>query len=101
MDKMNFTNEMIERLAPEERILLRNMYEKVQDRVESVTEWPWTMKGPAPEEYALKVRKGVPSPQLKGGKVTARELIVAARAYEVGRASPTSLPVLHLSTPKG
>lgn len=95
---MNFTNEMIEQLAPEERILLRNMYEKVQPKVESAAEWPWTMKGPAPEEYALKIRKGVPSPLLKAGTVTAAELIRAARASEAGHGLPASLPALYLST---
>lgn len=98
---MNFTHEMIDRLSPEERILLRNMYEKTQDRVESVPEWPWTMKGPAPEEYAIKVRRGVPSPQLRAGTVKASALIQAARASEAGRGSPTSLPALYLSTPSG
>ena len=98
---MNFTNEMIDRLSPEERILLRTMFEKVQDRLETATEWPWTMKGPAPEEYAIKVRKGAPSPLLKGGKVTAAALIRAARASEAGHESPTSLPALYLSTPRG
>lgn len=95
---MNFTNEMIEKLSPEERILLRNMYEKVQPQVDTAPEWPWTMKGPAPEEYAIRVRKGVPSPLLKAGTVTAAELIRAARASEAGRVSPTSLPALYLST---
>jgi len=98
---MNFTNEMIEQLAPEERLLLRNMYDKVQPRVETVHEWPWTMKGPADEAQASRIRRGVPSPRLKAGTVTAAALIQAARASEAGRASPTSLPALYLSTPQG
>ena len=100
---MNFTFDMIQRLSAEERLLLKNLYDKVQDmRPDAVQpEWPWTMKGPAPEEYALKVRKGVPSPLLKGGKVTAGALIQAARASEVGHESLASLPALHLSTPRG
>ncbi len=99
---MNFTNDMIERLSAEERLLLKNLYDKVQDkRPEAVQpEWPWTMRGPAPEEYALKVRKGVPSPLLKGGKVTAAALIEAARASEGDRGSQASLPALYLSTPQ-
>lgn len=100
---MNFTTDMIERLSAEERILLRNMYEKVQDSRPELTqpEWQWTLKGPAPEEYAFRVRKGVPSPHLKAGKVTAGALIQAARASEAGRESPVSLPALYLSTPRG
>lgn len=100
---MNFTNDMIERLSPEERLLLKNLYDKVQEtRPEAVQpDWPWVMRGPAPEEYAIKVRKGVPSPQLKGGRVTAAALIQAARASEVGHGSQASLPALYLSTPKG
>lgn len=95
---MNFTNEMIERLAPEERLLLRNMYDKVQPRTETAPEWPWTMKGPAEEEYAIRVRKGVPSPQLRAGRVAGVALTSAARASEAGRGSPASLPALYLST---
>ena len=100
---MNFTNDMIQRLNPEERLLLKNLYDKVQETRPEPTqpEWPWTMKGPAPEEYAIRVRKGVPSPLLKGGRVTAAALIQAARASEAGRESPTSLPALYLSTPSG
>ena len=99
---MNFTSEMMQRLSPEERLLLKTLYDKVQEtRPEPVQpDWPWTMRGPAPEEYAIKVRKGVPSPLLKAGKVTAAALIQAARASEAGHGSPTSLPVLYLSTPK-
>ena len=99
---MNFTTEMMQRLSPEERLLLKTLYDKVQEtRPEPVQpEWQWTMKGPAPEEYALKVRKGVPSPQLKGGRVTAGALIQAALTSEAGHGLPASLPVLHLSTQK-
>jgi len=91
---MNFTYDMIERLSPEEKLLLRNLYEKVQDvRPEAMQpEWQWTMRGPAPTEYATKIRKGVPSPLLTGGKVTAGELIRAAKAYEADRGSLASLP---------
>ena len=100
---MNFTSEMIQRLGPEERLLLKTLYDKVQEtRPEPIQpDWPWTMRGPANEEYAIKVRKGVPSPLLKGGKVTAAALIQAARASEVDHGSPASLPALYLSTPKG
>lgn len=100
---MNFTTDMISRLNPEERLLLKNLYDKVQETRPDLMppEWPYTMKGPAEEEYAIRVRKGVPSPQLRAGKVTAAALIQAARASEVGRASPVSLPALYLSTPQG
>lgn len=100
---MNFTTDMIYRLTPEERLLLKNLYDKVQEtRPEPMqTEWQWTMRGPADEDYATRIRKGVPSPQLKAGKVTASALIQAARASEAGRASPVSLPALYLSTPRG
>ncbi len=85
---MNFTTDMIQRLNPEERLLLKTLYDKSQDtRPEALQpEWPWTMRGPAPEEYAIRVRKGVPSPRLTGGKVTAGALIQAALAFEVDRA---------------
>ena len=79
---MNFTNDMIQRLNPEERLLLKTLHDKSQDaRPEPLQpEWPWTMKGPAPEEYAIRIRKGAPSPRLTAGKVTAAELIRAAQA---------------------
>lgn len=84
---MNFTNDMIQRLSPEERLLLKTLYDKTQEaRPELVPpEWPWTMKGPAPQEYAIKVQRGVPSPRLTGGKVAASELIRAAQASVAGR----------------
>lgn len=84
---MNFTADMIQRLSPEERLLLKTLYDKTQEiRPDLVQpEWPWTMKGPAPEEYAIRVRKGAPSPRLTGGKVTAGELIQAALTSAAGR----------------
>lgn len=100
---MNFTTEMISRLSAEERLLLKNLYDKVQEtRPEPMQpEWQWTMKGPAEEAYATMIRKGVPSPHLKAGKVTAGALIQAALTSGAGRESPASLPALYLSTPQG
>ena len=85
---MNFTADMIQRLNPEERLLLKTLYDKTQDkRPEPLQpDWPWTMKGPAPEEYAIRVRKGVPSPRLTGGTTTAAELVRLALASEADRA---------------
>jgi len=67
---MNFTIDMIEKLTPEERLILSALFEKAQDARPSASapEWPWTMKGPASEEQALKARKGALSPRLTGGK---------------------------------
>lgn len=67
---MNFTNDMLAKLSPEELLLLKTLYFKVQDARPSLSapEWPWTMKGPASEEQALKARKGGLSPRLTAGK---------------------------------
>jgi len=67
---MNFTDDMISKLSPEEKLLLARLFEKARDYRPSASapEWPWTMKGPASEEQAFKARTGVPSPLLKGGK---------------------------------
>ena len=67
---MNFTNDMISRLSPEEKLLLTTLFEKVQEHRPSASapEWPWTLRGPASEEQAFKARRGVPSPHLKADK---------------------------------
>jgi hypothetical protein len=69
---MNFTDDMILKLSPEEKLLLTRLFEKAQDSRPSASapEWQWTIKGPASEEQAFKARRGVPSPLLKGGKVS-------------------------------
>ena len=77
---MNFTDDMISRLSPEEKLLLTTLFEKVQINRPSASapEWPWTLKGPASEEQAFKARRGVPSPLLKGGKVSKEVSSLAA-----------------------
>ena len=97
---MNFTTDMLMKLTPEERLLLKTLFDKAQEfrPTTHAPEWPWTMKGPASEEQAFKARRGVPSPLLKAGTVTAAELIRAARASEAGHGLPASLPALYLST---
>jgi hypothetical protein len=63
---MNFTRDMIERLSPEDRLVLSMLFDKAQipSSLEKVPEWPWTMKGPATEAQALKARKVGLSPRL-------------------------------------
>jgi hypothetical protein len=67
---MNFTDDMISKLSPDEQMILRGFYIKTtEDRPTQIApEWPWTLKGPATPLQALRSRKGVPSPLLKGGK---------------------------------
>ena len=78
---MNFTDDMILKLSPEEKLLLTTLFEKAREYRPSTSapEWQWTMKGPASEEQAFKARRGVPSPLLKGGKVSKEVSSLAAR----------------------
>lgn len=66
---MNFTHDMLERLSPEERLLLTVLFEKASEPTprEKVSEWPWTMKGPATEEQSLRSRRVGLSPRLTAG----------------------------------
>lgn len=98
---MQFTYDMIQRLSPQDKLLLHTLFEKAQvpPSHEKVPEWPWTMKGPASEEQALRARRVGLSPRLTGGTTPVAALIQAARASSGDRGSQASLPVLHLSTP--
>lgn len=99
---MNFTRDMLERLSPQDRLILNALFEKAKEipsSAEKVPEWPWTMKGPATEEQARRARKVGLSPRLTGGTIPAVALIQAALTSSGGRESQASLPVLHLSTP--
>lgn len=77
---MNFTTDMLMKLTPEERLLLKTLFDKAQEfrPTTHAPEWPWTMKGPASEEQAFKARRGVPSPLLKAGKAPAGVSSLAA-----------------------
>lgn len=46
---MNFTHEMIAALAPPERLMLKLLYDKVQEPKVAVSTppWQWVMQGPA------------------------------------------------------
>ena len=79
---MNFTNDMLTKLSPEELLLLKTLFYKVQDVRPSMSapEWPWTMKGPATEEQSLKARKGGLSPRLTAGKAPMAVSSLAALA---------------------
>lgn len=70
---MNFTNDMVAKLSPEEQLLLKTLFDKAAEYRPSTTapEWQWTMRGPATDEQAFKARRGVPSPLLKAGKAGA------------------------------
>ena len=99
---MNFTHDMLERLSPQDKLVLNALFEKAKEipsSTEKVAEWPWTMKGPATELQAQRARKVGLSPRLTAGTTPAAALIQAALASSGDRASQASLPVLHLSTP--
>ncbi len=63
---MNFTRDMIDRLSPEDKLVLNMLFDKAQlpSSFEKTPEWPWTMKGPATEAQALKARRVGLSPRL-------------------------------------
>jgi hypothetical protein len=65
---MNFTRDMIDRLSPEDRLVLNMLFDKAQlpSSHEKAPEWPWTMKGPATEAQALRARRVGLSPRLTG-----------------------------------
>ena len=98
---MNFTHDMLERLSPQEKLLLHTLFEKAQIPVTSdrAVEWQWVVKGPATELQAQRARKVGLSPRLTGGTTPAAALIGAALTSSAGRESQASLPVLHLQTP--
>ncbi len=62
---MNFTQEMLNALHPQERLFLQMLYDRVSLPPPAPPEWQWTMKGPATEAQAFKARRGAPSPRLK------------------------------------
>ena len=81
---MNFTHEMLAKMTPQERVLLQVLYDRVMEPP-AVTEWPWTMKGPATDAQAFKARRGVPSPRLTGGTSGGEVPALEAQASSVGR----------------
>ena len=83
---MNFTHDMLVKLAPQERLLLQVLYDRVvEQRPPPATEWPWTMKGPATEAQAFRARRGVPSPRLTAGTSAAEVPALEAQASSAGR----------------
>ena len=70
---MKFTYDMLERLSPNERLLLNALFEKASEPTpqEKTPEWQWTLKGPATEEQSLRSRKVGLSPRLMAGTTKA------------------------------
>lgn len=84
---MNFTRDMIERLSPEDKLVLNMLFEKAQGPVstEKAPEWPWTMKGPATEAQALRARRVGLSPRLTADTAKAAALPQEALTLTEGR----------------
>lgn len=84
---MQFTREMIDRLSPEDKLVLNLLFEKAQGSAptERAPEWPWTMKGPATEAQALRARRVGLSPRLTGDTAKAGALPQEALTLTAGR----------------
>lgn len=84
---MNFTRDMVERLSPEDKLVLNMLFEKAQipSSHEKAPEWQWTMKGPATEAQALRARRVGLSPRLTADTTQVVVLPPEALALTEGR----------------
>lgn len=83
---MNFTHDMLERLSPEDKLLLHTLFEKAQlpASMEKVVEWQWTLKGPATEAQSLRSRRVGLSPRLTADRAKAAALPQEALTLTAG-----------------
>jgi hypothetical protein len=84
---MNFTRDMLDRLSPEDTLVLSMLFEKAQlpSSLEKAPEWQWTLKGPATEAQALRARKVGLSPRLTGDTAKAAAPLPEVLALPAGR----------------
>lgn len=84
---MKFTHDMLERLSPQEKLLLNALFEKASEPLshEKTPEWQWTLKGPATEEQSLRSRKVGLSPRLTAGTTKAGGPLLEVLTLTEGR----------------